>query len=1038
MNLKTKLLLIVVLLFNITLIAQNSFLLTGTVTSKTDNMPIPGANVVVINTTNGVSTDFDGIYRLEVNSGDVIQVSFLGYVSQTSIVANQTKLNFELEEDLNQLDEVVVIGYGTQKKSHTTGSISKVVNDDLDQIAVSRVDEALVGQVSGVNIQATDGEAGAAPTISIRGVGSMAGDSTPLIVVDGIIVDSDFLGSLNMNDVKSFEILKDAASSSIYGSKGANGIIMISMKDGVEGKTRFSYNGFTGWKEAKHSDSYTFSIAETAEAELAANGVLSDQTKYKQLIGIDRSWQDVIFDGGVISSHTLSARGGNDKTKFVTSLNYSDDEGVLLTDNFTRYGMRVKLDHKIGEKFRIGVNLSPSYTVRRRFDGSTHDILRQTNWLPVYHDANTIQYVDRNVYPDVQIGDYARQRHFDNYDLSQDIPGAGTSVDISNTSNQNPAAKVLERERYDKKFKMYGSFYGQYEIINGLTFKTTASGSYQDTKRTRWQGIESNRNGASAAQMSEIAQKEIYLISDNFFNYNTTLGEKHDIGATVGVVFESRQSFFSSISGTGYTSDAVKQITNAATISDADAFEWEKNGVSLVSRFNYAYANKYLFSLSFRRDGSSIFGSDYKYGNFPAASIGWNIGNENFLQDSNIISNLKLRASYGVTGNDRLNTGSVDPDVSSSSSNLSTGNILVDYYPSLALLNASTASIDGSISAGFSPLNIANPELQWERLVEINPGIDFGFFDNVISGSVDWYQRTSDQLLLNNPISYTTGFNSALVNLGEVKNEGWEFELRTRNISKEKISWRSTIIATVNENTLVDFADSNGQIQSVDAKRAAEWINLEGLPISTFYGWVVDRDIPLEYLNNPYHPVGAEAQDVYVKDLNGDGLIDDEDKAALGDPYPDLVWSFTNDFKFGPMDFSFMFQGSHGAEIRNMGDQYIFNQFNSRQDFDPAITPDQQFIKQKIFTNDIIQDASYVSLRNVNLGYNFAEDLLSRNGISAFRIYISGQNLIYRTADGYTGFNPESIDRHSPTTYGYQRAGSPIYSTISLGLNLDF
>lgn len=1036
MNFKTKLTLIVILLFNITLIAQNSFLLTGTVTSTFDNMPIPGANVVVVNTTNGAITDFDGNYQLEVNSGDVIQVSYLGYVSQTMIVENQTKLNFELEEDLNELDEVVVIGYGTSKKSHTTGSISKVVNDDLNQIAVSRVDEALIGQVSGVNIQSTDGEAGAAPTITIRGVGSMAGDSTPLIVVDGIIVDSDFLGSLNMNDVKSFEILKDAASSSIYGSKGANGIIMISMKEGVEGKTRFSYNGFSGVKEAKHSDSYTFSIAETAAAELAANGVLSDRTKYKQLIGIDRSWQDVIFDGGVINSHSLSARGGNDKTKFITSLNYSDDGGVLLTDNFTKYGMRLKVDQKVGNKFRIGVNLSPSYTVRRRFDGSTHDILRQTNWLPVYHDANTIQYVDRGVYPDVQIGDYARQRHFDNYDLYGD---GSTLVDISNTSNQNPAAKVLERERYDKKFKLYGSFYGQYEIIDGLTFKTTMSGSYQDTKRTRWQGIESNRNGASAAQMSEIAQKEIYLISDNFFNYNTTLGGKHDIGATVGMVFESKQNFFSSISGTGYTSDAVKQITNAATISDADAFEWEKNGISFVSRFNYAYDNKYLLSVSFRRDGSSIFGSDYKYGNFPAASIGWNVANENFLQDSNVVNNLKFRASYGVTGNDRLNTGSIDPDVSSGTTQtLSTGNILVDYYPSLALLNASTASIGGNVLPGFSPLNIANPELQWERLVEINPGVDFGFFDNIISGSVDWYQRTSDQLLLNNPISYTTGFNSALVNLGEVKNEGWEFELRTRNISKEKFSWRSTVIATTNKNTLVDFADSNGQIQNIDAKRAAEWINLEGQPISTFYGWVVDRDIPLEYLNNPYHPIGGEAQDVYVKDLNGDGLIDDEDKAALGDPYPELVWSFTNDFKFGPLDLSFMFQGSHGAEIRNMGDQYIFNQFNSGQDFDPAITPDQQFIKQKIFTNDIIQDASYVSLRNVNLGFSFDEGLLSRNGISAFRIYVSGQNLVYRTADGYTGFNPESIDKHSPTTYGYQRAGSPIYSTISLGLNIDF
>jgi len=1033
MNLKTKLIFALAFFTCTFLFAQDRFLLKGEVISQADNLPIPGVNIIIKGSAVGTSTDFDGKFEINVKKGDELQFSYVGYLPQTIVVGDQLTMKITMAEDDNTLDEVVVIGYGTSKKSHLTGSISKVVNDDLDQIAVARVDDALVGQVSGVNIQATDGEAGAAPTINIRGVGSMSGDSTPLIVVDGVIVSSDFLGSLNMNDVASFEVLKDAASSAIYGSKGANGIIMITTKVGIEGDTRFNYGTFTGFKEAKHSDAYTFSIAETAAAELAANGTLSDRTRYKQLIGVDRSWQDVIFDGGNITSHSLSARGGSEKTKFSTGLNYLHDEGVLLTDDFKKYTFKVKVDTKINDKFSFGANLSPSYTNRRRFDGSTHDILRQTNWLPVYHDENTIQYVDRSVYPNVQVGDYALQRHFDNYDLD----GDGQLIDISNTSNTNPAAKVLERERYDKKFKVFGSVYGNYNITNNLSFRTTLSGSYQDTKRSRWQGVLSNRNGASAASMNEITQREIYLISDNFLSYNKSFGD-HDVSAIAGFSGETTKSFFSTITGTGYTSDDVKQITNATLISNADAFEWKKTGLSYVARLNYAFNNKYLASFSFRRDGSSIFGSEYKYGNFPAASIGWNVSKEDFLQNANWISNLKLRASYGVTGNDRLNTGSVDPDVSSSTSSLSTGNILVDYYPSLALLGATTSVVDGVLVAGFNPANIANAELQWERLVEINPGIDFGFFNNRISGSFDYYQRTSDQLLLNNPVSVTTGFDAALVNLGEVKNEGVEFELRTRNVAKENFSWSSTIIATRNKNTLIDFADSDGQITNVDAKRAAEWINLEGMPISTFYGWVVDRDIPLEYLNNAYHPVGGEAQDVYVKDLNGDGIIDDEDKAALGDPYPDLVWSFSNNFKLGNFDFSFMFQGSHGAEIRNMGDQYIFNQFNSSQDFNPATTPDQEFIKEKIFTNDIIQDASYVALRNVNIGYNFSKEAMSKIGVSGLRIYVAGQNLMYKTASGYTGFNPESIDRTSPTTYGYQRAGSPIYRTFSLGLNLDF
>ena len=293
------------------------------------------------------------------------------------------------------------------------------------------------------------------------------------------------------------------------------------------------------------------------------------------------------------------------------------------------------------------------------------------------------------------------------------------------------------------------------------------------------------------------------------------------------------------------------------------------------------------------------------------------------------------------------------------------------------------------------------------------------------------------KLLIDNPVSSTTGFNSALVNIGKVKNSGFELELRTKNITSDNFSWNSTLLLSSNDNELVSFGDSDGQIQNIDAKRAAEWVNSVGNPISSFYGWVVDRDIPLEYIKNPYHPIGAEAQDVYVKDLNGDGLIDDDDKTILGDPYADLVWSFANDFKFGNFDFSFMIQGSEGAMVRNMGDQYIFNHFNSSQDFDKATTPDQHLIKQKIFTNDIVQDASYLALRNINIGYRIPKSFLEELNVTSARIYASGQNLFYNTEANYTGFNPESINTTSPTTYGYQRAGSPVFSTVSLGLNIE-
>lgn len=1021
--------LILLALFATTLLSAQS-VLTGTV-SESNGQTIPGANVLVQGTNNGTTTDFDGKFSISVSSGDVLTVSYLGFATQSITISNQTTLNVVLETSSSELDEVVVVGYGTQLKSNLTGAISKVTNEDLDQIAVARVDDALVGQVSGVNIQATEGEAGSAPTIRIRGVGSINGNLDPLIVVDGMVVDNDYLGSLDMNDIASFEILKDAASTAIYGSRGSKGVIMVTTKVGKEGKTKFRYNAFTGFKEAHQSDAYYFTTAENAEMERSATGSIQEKTQYKLLLaqaGGDTNWQDVIFDGGIINSHSLSVTGGSQRTKFSTALSYLHDEGVLLTDDYKKYNIKLKVDSKINDKLSFGLSLTPSYTERQRFDGSAHDILRQPSWLPLYLDENTIQFVNRTrdngKYANAQIGDYAIQRMFDDFDLANGVPMANgaSGLDISNTSNTNPAAKVLESDRGDKKLKAFGNAYFKVQFSDNLTLRTSVGGDFQNTAYHRWRGVEHNRNGASAAYLELQDTNRIHMVTETYFTYNNTFGN-HDINAVLGTGAESWKTEYNQSRGAGYTSDLIQTLAAADPLTvTASSMAYESRLLSYFARVNYTYANKYLASLSLRRDGYSVFGSNQKYGDFPAASLGWKVHEEDFLRDSEVVNTLKLRVSYGITGNPGVDTGDDQ----------------VDNYPYLALLASSNAVIDGSTVTGFNSLNIANPDLSWERSIEINPGIDFGLFNNLITGSVDYYKRESDQLLLYNPISATTGFNNALINIGKVENKGIEVELRSRNISTENFRWSSTFIASHNKNTLLDFADADGQIQNVDSKRAAEWINQVGNPISSFYGWVVDKEIPKEYLKNAWHPIGAQAQDVYVRDLNGDGLIDDDDKTILGSPYPDLVWSFGNDFKIGNVDLSFLFQGSHGAEVRNMGDQYIFNHFNSGQDFDTSITPDQQFIKQKIFTNSIVQDASYIALRNVNIGYTFGDDVTSKAGLSKARIYLAGQNLMYLKADGYTGFNPESINNTSSTTYGYQRAGSPVFSTVSLGVNLEF
>ncbi|MFD0861581.1 SusC/RagA family TonB-linked outer membrane protein [Sungkyunkwania multivorans] len=1023
MNFKLKLIATAMLFLCMSTFAQEARTITGQVVSDVDGVPIPGVNVVVAGTTTGTTTDFDGNYLIKAKQGDVLQFSFIGFVTQLIPIENQRTQNVILEEDTEALDEVVVIGYGTQKKSNLTGAISKVKNEDLDQIAVARVDDALVGQVSGVNIQATEGEAGSAPTIQIRGVGSISGSSSPTIVVDGLVVDNDFLANLDMNDVESFEVLKDAASAAIFGARGANGVIIISTKNGKEGKTRFTYNTFTGFKEAIQNDKIYFSVRDWAEREQAATGTLSDKTQYKLLLGVDQDWQDIIFNGGLIESHSFAARGGSQRTKFSSAFSYLHDEGVLLTDDFKKYSFKLRVDTKLGKKFRFGVNITPSYSNRRRFDGSTHDILRQPPWLPLYHNARTIQFVDRANYPDVQVGDYAVQRHFDNFDLF----GNGGQVDISTTNNTNPGAKVLERDRNDYRFKIYGNVFAEYRLTKDLRFRTTFAGDYQHTKRDRWQGVKASRNGTAATQLDISNENRIHFVTDNVLTYDKEIG-KHDINAIAGFSAETYYTTIESAQGIGYNSDLVQTLSAATVISDAFSEEFENRIMSFFGRVNYAYDDKYLASLSFRRDGNSAFGQNKKFGTFPAASLGWIVSRENFLKDSDLLSFLKFRVSYGATGNP----------------NIDTNDNQIESYAYLSLVQGSSAVINNGIVSAFNPINIANPNLQWERSIEVNPAVDFGFLNNRITGSVDYYNRTSDNLLLNVPVSGTTGFSNALANRGKVENKGVEVELRTKNIVKPNFKWGTTIIASKNENTLLDFAEANGQVSNVDTKRAAEWINLVGNPISSYYGWVIEQDIPTEYIARPWERVGQTNREVIVRDLNGDGVIDDDDKTILGDPYPDLVWSVSNDFRLGDFDLSFLFQGSHGAEIRNIGDQYIFRHFGSSSVadaqalVDDGLIPNTGFVKEKIFTNSIIQNASYVSLRTVNFGYSLPNDVLDRFGLAKARFYLTGQNLLYFFAKDYTGLNPESINNTSPTTYGYQRVGSPINRTISLGLNLEF
>lgn len=999
------------------LYAQN-ITVTGTISSS-DGETVPMASVVIQGTSKAVVSDALGKYSIDVSKDATLIFSGTGFVSQVIPVANRPLIDVVLNPDNELLDEVVVVGYGTIRKSHLTGSVAKIENKILDQIPLGRVDDALSGQITGVTIQQTNPAAGEAPTIRVRGQGSISFDSDPLIVLDGIVVgnDGDFLSSLDMNDVASVEVLKDASSGAIYGSRGANGIIMITTKKGVEGPTKFSYNTYVGFKDVPSNDVLSTPSEWADFVRENNNGELTDRMKYIEKLGNYTNWEDVMFDGGMITSNAISARGGTKNTKFTASVSHLNDQGVLLTDNFEKLNFRINLTTKLRERIQFGVNLNPSHTEQRRFPIGVHDAIRQAPWTPLWLTEDNIGYVNRyrenGRWSDVKVGDYAMERMFDDYDLENGMPDPNMSgTDISTTSNQGSLAKVLERDRRKYQTKVYANTFLKYQITDALSFKQTLGGDFRYTKNREWFGIEATRNGASDSRSNRSTDIRWHSVSESTLNFDKEWGDQ-TLNAVAGFAYEKWQTEQTILTSAGFSNDLIQTIPGA-NLTGGEMVEFEESLLSYLSRVNYTLKDRYLLTASVRTDGSSKFGPDTKYGIFPAVSAGWMVSQEDFFPVNSPINNLKVRASYGLTGN---NNG-------------------IGAYDHLGLISPFGTGF-GQI--GYNATNIENPNLGWEKLREINPGIDLSMWGSRFNLSLDLYQRKSEDLLLQVPVPSVTGFTTALVNRGEVENKGFELEMMTRNVNTRNFTWSTSYILTHNQNTLVDFAGAGDLISIVDGKRPAEWIARVGSPISSFYGYVVEDEIPLEYIKNPFYPINAQSQDIYVRDLNGDGVIDTDDRTILGSPYPDFVWSVTNNFKYKNFDIMVMMQGSHGAEVRNISSQYIKNEFSGNQDYTTEF-PDAHLVKQRIFTSDDIQDASFISLRNLNIGYNVPMSTLKQLGVQRLRMYASAQNLLYIMAEGYEGYNPEGIDqgRGNPLTYGYQRGPAPIYRTFSLGVNLDF
>ena len=1060
MNLKQNIIVLLVLLFNISLFAQGEYTIKGIVTSQADNTTLPGVTYRIVNTDKGGATDFDGNFEIKVQKGDVLEFSYLGYVKQLVAIEDQQTLAISMVEDTTSLDEIVVVGYGTRKKSHLTGAISKIGGDDVAAVQATRVDEALAGKLAGVLIQNASGEPGADPKIQIRAASSVSGSSNPLIVVDGFPI-SGSLATVNSNDIQSIEILKDAASAAIYGSRGANGVVLVTTEKGKTGKPKFSYNTYTSFSN-KYRDNILKTGSEWAahsRAEIAAGNWDVSQidpafleyrlTAYENSPD-EMSVEDFLYQTGNTTSHNFSMSGGTDDVKYFGSVGYQDATGIVRTQGFERLNARLNIDAKLGEKFKTGLSFNGFASKRQIVGWDVRDLSRAYSVHPIYHTEASIAFVqaldqqaqalglssfdsgvnggatealgyNRSIYT-LEPGDYVNDWHYGR--ANNGIGGSG---------DQGPATKLDNTERTQRTYFMNINSYLSYTILEGLDVKTVLGGDMRDTQDYYWRGLMSDAKGrGSATNLDQTDVKVSSILSETTLNYTKDFG-KHNLAAIAGVEFQSTTFRGTSLDGTNVPNTAV---VNFSLLLPADIAVTERDETrvrkSIFGRVNYAYDDKYLASVSIRRDGDSRFGANNQYATFPAVSLGWNAHKESFLEDNDVLSKLKLRFSTGSLG-----TAS-----------------FLGSYNSLSLLSP-TATVYGT---GFNiPSDVANLDLTWQTNTETNFGFDLGFLNNRFTLGVDYYTSDIEDILINQSVSEVLGTNAIKLNSGDVRSSGVEFEFSAAIIQKNDFSWNvNANLSTVNtEITDLGGLDELPRQPVGQSGRDVVFRNYVGGQIGEMWALETAGQVEMKYLEDGTRNPNNSNGEYYVIDQNNDGVIDKTrtveeggDLVKVGQNTPDFYWGLSSSMSYKDFDMSLQFQGAEGAEVFNIDPYYYGSQWGGRlvdgfKDADGRAVHNGMFVKGAKDNLDAnVQDASYLALRNITIGYTLKQNLAKKVGLSSVRVFGAATNLLYLMADNYTSYNPEGIettgDYNGPTTSGFQVGASPVVRSFTLGLNLNF
>lgn len=982
------------------LIAQEKKI-SGVVKGK-DGLPLMDVNIFIENTNKGTQSDFDGNYTIMVSPQDVLVYSFVGFETIKRTVGQETTINVEMVSDTT-LEEVVVVGFGKQSKRKVTDNIASISSSDINQIPIASMQGALTGKAAGVQITQINGKVEGGVKMRIRGVSSISSSQEPLYVIDGLPLINDDestsdapinpLISLNPNDIESIQILKDASSAAIYGARGTNGVVLITTKQGKSGKTKISLNTSTGWSEATNKVKW-LNAAQYVElfTEASANSYGAEDTWLTEEGGyfdfmsngkdwrtgeVDTDWQDYALVKGSVQEQNFSISGGTEKTLFFISGGYNNTQGIVRGNSLERYSFRGNLDHKISDKFRIGANTGLSRTNISRIGT---DFSFATPLQAIAQSPLSPAYLDDGIVPNNQSTIY--------YNFLMEEYNGNWDVNI---------------------FRVLLNSYIEYQILPELSFKTELGYDNNNQTEEYFAGSLTESASTNGYADANAIQSDKYSIN-NYFTYAKTFNEDYDLEFVGGMSFEESSRKRQYVAGIGFPSDDLQTVASASEIISGTSSRTKYNFLSYFGRATFSILDKYLIKGSLRYDGSSRFGASNRYGMFPAASVGWIISEEDFIKDSNTISLLKLRGSYGQTGNAGI-----------------------DNFASLGLFGGTSYNQ----KSGLSPIQLGNPDLKWEKTSQFDVGLDFGILNNRISGEIDYYTKKTNDLLLNEPIPATSGYTTITRNVGSLVNKGFEFVLNTDNFRMENLNWKTSLNISTLDNEVTNLP--SGDIV------AGRNIVREGETISSFY--------LVEYAG--VDPANGDAL-FYLNDGSPNRATtnnyNEAKRIVSGSPYPTLISGLTNTVNFYNFDFSFTFQGEWGSSLYSEGGK--FQSGNARYEDNQTVDQldrwqnpgDITMVPQaRMYTTNgqqastrYLEKSDFIRLRNLSFGYTLPKEITQKFYVDRLRVYFTGINLL--TFTDYSGYDPESSSDNfgnSNIEKGITFYSAPPAKTFTIGLNID-